>query len=270
LKVDDTSFVSTSHLNATALQQDHHSAGPLSGATTSKIEKKLTHSNSLGSGAFKKIKLFFGHKADKPKEQVKKPNSVRTTKFSFYSWAPLSLLFQFKRAANIYFLVISVLTCLPFSPKNPTSMIGTFAIVLIFTMLKELYEDIQRYKSDKELNTRKTNVLLPSGGMKQSETKMWSEVKVGDIVKVDKDCEFPADLLLIHAPNAKDLVFVDTMNLDGETNLKERFVFSREHSDTLQRASELYGELVCDPPHESLDDWDGNVHFPDGHVVNSK
>lgn len=30
----------------------------------------------------------------------------------------------------------------------------------------------------------------------------------------------PADLLLIHAP--KDIVFVSTMNLDGETNLKDR------------------------------------------------
>ena len=27
-----------------------------------------------------------------------------------------------------------------FSPKNPISMIGTFAAVLIFTMLKEAYE----------------------------------------------------------------------------------------------------------------------------------
>jgi hypothetical protein len=48
---------------------------------------------------------------------------------------------------------------MPFSPKNPTSMIGTFAFVLIFTMFKELYEDIQRYKSDKELNTRLTQVI---------------------------------------------------------------------------------------------------------------
>ena len=69
----------------------------------------------------------------------------------------------------MYFLLISVLTCLPFSPKNPTSMIGTFAIVLIFTMFKELYEDVQRYKQDRELNTRVTHVItatphiLPNG-----------------------------------------------------------------------------------------------------------
>lgn len=53
--------------------------------------------------------------------------------------------------------------------------------------------------------------------------KKWKEIKVGDIVKVLKDYEFPADLLLLGSK--KDVVYVDTMNLDGETNLKEKFVF---------------------------------------------
>lgn len=88
-----------------------------------------------------KIKVEFGKEwHDRPKDQKKKSNHVRTTKYTLLSWAPLSLLFQFKRAANIYFLIISVLTCLEFSPKSPGSMIGTFAAVLVFTMLKEAYE----------------------------------------------------------------------------------------------------------------------------------
>lgn len=35
-----------------------------------------------------------------------------------------------------------------------------------------------------------------------------------------KDEEIPADILVIAAP--KDIVYISTMNLDGETNLKER------------------------------------------------
>lgn len=87
-------------------------------------------------------------------EQRKMSNMVRTTKYTILTWAPLSLFWQFKRAANVYFLVITILTTMPFSPKRPASMIGTFALVLIFTMLKEAYEDYQRYKSDSELNNR--------------------------------------------------------------------------------------------------------------------
>ena len=81
---------------------------------------------------------------------------MRTTKYTLLTWAPLSLLYQFKRAANVYFLVITILTTLPFSPKRPASMIGTFSLVLIFTMLKEAYEDFQRFKSDNELNNRES------------------------------------------------------------------------------------------------------------------
>ena len=100
---------------------------------------------------------------------------------------------QFKRAANIYFLLISVLTCLSFSPKSPTSMIGTFAVVRVFTMFKELYEDIQRYRSDKEVNNRKCTVVKGD----RQESKRWGDIRVGDVVKVGKDEEIPADMVFL-------------------------------------------------------------------------
>lgn len=107
---------------------------------------------------------------------------------------------------------------MPFSPKKPASMIGTFALVLFFTMMKEAYEDFQRLKSDREMNDRRTKILDARSG--EVRNCKWSDIRVGDIVKVEKDQEVPADLLLINAP--KDIVFVSTMNLDGETNLKDR------------------------------------------------
>jgi hypothetical protein len=41
---------------------------------------------------------------------------------------------------------MSILTAMPFSPKTAWSMGSTFAVVLIFTMLKEAYEDYFRHK----------------------------------------------------------------------------------------------------------------------------
>ena len=38
-------------------------------------------------------------------------------------------------------------------------MISTFIFVLVFTMIKEAYEDYQRCKSDKEMNNKMTKVL---------------------------------------------------------------------------------------------------------------
>lgn len=200
---------------------------------------------------------FGGPSADLPAQQRSVSNKVRTTKYTLASWAPLSLLFQFKRAANAYFLVISILTCAEFSPKNPISMIGTFAGVLVFTMLKEAFEDYQRYKSDNELNLRKTRIFDPVSTQVQPTT--WSNLKTGDIVKVEKDEEVPADLLILSAPS--DVVFVSTMNLDGETNLKDRelAVTHMINDDPADQMAGFNGQIVCDAPNDSLDAWDGNL-----------
>jgi len=101
------------------------------------------------------IPINFGNEEKITKNKARRmSNKVRTTKYTWLSWAPLSLLMQFKRAANIYFLIISILTLMPFSPKTPASMIGTFAFVLFVTMLKEAFENYFRYISDKEANGR--------------------------------------------------------------------------------------------------------------------
>eukprot|EP00347_Sterkiella_histriomuscorum_P002846 403366575 len=118
--------------------------------------------------------------------------------------------------------------------QSPGSMIGTFAAVLFFTMLKEAYEDFQRYKSDRELNNRETRILDPISG--KIKDILWSQVKIGDV----------------------DVVFISTMNLDGETNLKERTLpIECLTQDNLQ---DFEGQIVCDKPGESLDFWDGNIH----------
>lgn len=80
---------------------------------------------------------------------------------------------------------------------------------------------------------------------------------MGDVIQVQKDTEFPADLLLLTAP--KEIVYVDTMNLDGETNLKEKYLFDKTIEPS--SLSNFSGHIICDMPNENLDEWDGNVSF---------
>ncbi len=56
-------------------------------------------------------------------------------------------------------------------------MIGTFVMVLVFTSLKEGYEDLARHKSDRELNNKKTLVWNAAKGT-FDEIK-WKDIKVG-------------------------------------------------------------------------------------------
>mmetsp|Transcript_23170 Transcript_23170/g.23054 ORF Transcript_23170/g.23054 Transcript_23170/m.23054 type:complete len:432 (-) Transcript_23170:1125-2420(-) len=205
------------------------------------------------------IPISFGSEESILKNKFRRmSNKVRTTKYSWVSWAPLSLLMQFKRAANIYFLIISILTLMPFSPKTPASMIGTFAFVLFVTMLKEALENYFRYKADKEANGR----LCETYDYEQKEfveTK-WKDIRVGDIIRIEKEDKFPVDMLLLVTPNTDGLVFVDTSNLDGETNLKDKAIIIPKLTD--KSAVKLQGKIYCDAPNHLLEEWDAQLSCP--------
>lgn len=83
---------------------------------------------------------------------------------------------------------------------------------------------------------------------------------MGDVLKIHKDESFPTDLLLLYALNDHhqpvDILFIDTMNLDGETNLKPRNVVDKT-IDTDTKLMNLSAKLVYDGPSEDLDNWDG-------------
>ncbi|CAI2367483.1 unnamed protein product [Moneuplotes crassus] len=229
-------------------------------------------SNQKKEESFERMSVSFGENKDQD-NQRKAKNSVRTSKYTWITWAPLSLFYQFTRAANIYFLWISILTCMPFSPKAPASMIGTFSGVLIFTMFKELFEDYYRMKSDKQINNSKTRIYNYT--KKDFETVSWKDVKQGDIIKVEKDESFPADILFLHSKT--DVIFVDTMNLDGETNLKPKVLASSSLIPSITKSEEskltdstlppycpsslhsLTGRIDCEFPNENLEQWDANL-----------
>ncbi len=50
----------------------------------------------------------------------------------------------------------------------------------------------------------------------------WNLLKLGTLVRVDKDTEFPADMFLLKSSRDSGAAYVDTLNLDGESNLKEK------------------------------------------------
>ncbi|KAG6376326.1 hypothetical protein JVT61DRAFT_2307 [Boletus reticuloceps] len=51
---------------------------------------------------------------------------------------------------------------------------------------------------------------------------LWEDVRVGDFVKVMNNEPIPADILICATSEDENVAFVETKNLDGETNLKSR------------------------------------------------
>lgn len=52
----------------------------------------------------------------------------------------------------------------------------------------------------------------------------WADVRVGDIVHLSNNEPVPADIVLLHTSNPLGICYLETCNLDGETNLKQRIV----------------------------------------------
>lgn len=79
-----------------------------------------------------------------------KNNSIRTSKYTALTFLPKNLLEQFSKMANVYFLVISFMQMIPnisISGGVPV-MLGPLAIVLAVSMIKDIFEDCKRHKSD--------------------------------------------------------------------------------------------------------------------------
>jgi phospholipid-translocating ATPase len=51
---------------------------------------------------------------------------------------------------------------------------------------------------------------------------MWEDIRVGDFVKIMDNEPIPADILICATSEEDNVAFVETKNLDGETNLKSR------------------------------------------------
>lgn len=126
----------------------------------------------------------------------------------------------------MFFLLIAVSQFFPFLKVGLLiTYVAPLVFVLIVTMIKEAYDDIQRYRRDKELNLKKYERISNKGILKNIHAK---DIKVGDILKIKTNERIPADMLLLmtaekkHGSGGGTTVFVRTDQLDGETDWKLR------------------------------------------------
>ncbi|GKT53097.1 phospholipid-translocating P-type ATPase [Colletotrichum tofieldiae] len=177
-------------------------------------------------------------------------NHVSTAKYNVATFLPKFLFEQFSKFANIFFLFTAALQQIPnLSPTNRYTTIIPLFIVMMVSAGKELVEDYRRKQADHQLNTSKARVLR---GTTFQETK-WINVSVGDIIRVESEEPFPADLVLLASSEPEGLCYIETANLDGETNLKIKQALPE--TCTMVSSSDLSrlgGRIKSEQPNSSL------------------
>lgn len=156
-----------------------------------------------------------------------------------------------------YFMFVSILQMIPsWSTTGSYTTIIPLLIFISISMGREGYDDWRRHRQDKEENTRLTRVAQvdsiaanrasrvdsgefvldasrPStrdlhsvrGLIKYVKTE-WKDIRVGDIIKIKQNEWVPADIIVLSTGGYNDTAYVETMDLDGETNLKNREAIS--------------------------------------------
>ncbi|XP_043668540.1 probable phospholipid-transporting ATPase IA isoform X2 [Vespula pensylvanica] len=184
-----------------------------------------------------------------------KNNHITTAKYSILSFIPMFLFEQFRRYSNCFFLFIAIMQQIPdVSPTGRYTTLVPLLFILSVSALKEIVEDIKRHRADDEINMREVEVLRDG----RWQWIQWRNVAVGDVVKVHNNNFFPADLILLSSSEPQGMSFIETANLDGETNLKIR----QAHTDTaiLLDTAELMNfrsNIQCEPPNRHLYEFHG-------------
>uniref|UniRef100_A0A674K9I0 Phospholipid-transporting ATPase n=1 Tax=Terrapene triunguis TaxID=2587831 RepID=A0A674K9I0_9SAUR len=139
----------------------------------------------------------------------------------------------FRRAANAFFLFIALLQQIPdVSPTGRYTTLVPLLFILAVAAVKEIIEDL---------------------------------VAVGEIVKVTNGEHLPADLISLSSSEPQAMCYIETSNLDGETNLKIRqgLPLTADIKD-IDSLMILLGRIECESPNRHLYDFVGNIRL-DGH-----
>ncbi|XP_018495288.1 phospholipid-transporting ATPase IA-like [Galendromus occidentalis] len=152
---------------------------------------------------------------------------------------------------------------------SPTGRFATavpLVIILIVSAIREIFEDFKRHLEDRGVNRSEVKALrrATKDGPAVWVDIMWMKVAVGDFLKITSGNTFPADMILLSSSEPDRMCYVETANLDGETNLKVRqapkdlpiWMDTRD-------LGEVSGVVNCEKPNRHLYEFSGNFQLDD-------
>jgi len=212
-------------------------------------------------------------------------NSIQTARYTIYSFIPVTLIEQFRRLGNMFFLVLGALLCLSHyydlfeAPITPFTTVLPLAMFVSFSLLQEGYADLARHKSDTRVNVHKCVVLdsIWSGrkkalkvndgnditthvtnasnhGDEESNVKILKTVSFQEIKRADI---FPGSLVLI---KNREMVPADVVILASSGDMGGSYIETSSidgETNLKTRSSpnfELAGEAYKPPDKQSLED----------------
>ncbi|KAJ2887612.1 hypothetical protein FB639_001188 [Coemansia asiatica] len=244
-------------------------------------------------------------------------NAIITSQYTLLNFLPKNLSRQFRRVANIYFLVLTILQLISyFAVGSRFLTVVPILLVLGITAIKDAFEDWRRHISDDHFNEMPTrlvrnlrnynllwqdkqsdaakgsllhrqririarrmnrstwynqiphdweesqNPVDPSKPPVLEEDAKWRSVRVGDFIVLKNGDPAPSDILLLATSADDGCCYVETKNLDGETNLKPRTVLAETAGvRDPDGCSRLRAIVEIDPPTSNMTKMNGSIRI---------
>jgi phospholipid-translocating ATPase len=103
---------------------------------------------------------------------------------------------------------------------------------------------------------------IEASGKARFHKDAWKNLRVGDFVRIYGDDELPADIVILSTSDPDGACYVETKNLDGETNLKVRQALrcgrSLKHARDCERAQFM---ISSEPPQANLYKYNGAIKW---------
>ncbi|EEY20423.1 phospholipid-transporting ATPase [Verticillium alfalfae VaMs.102] len=209
-------------------------------------------------------------------ERAQKPytgNFIRSSRYTVWDFLPKQLIFQFSKLGNAYFLVISIMQMIPgLSTTGRWTTIAPLMAFVSLSMAKEGYDDYRRYLLDKADNRSEVLVLgedTRALHRVKNKTKKHSAARTA---ATSCPCmTWPSRRSPETATGpwcsgrmsrlATFVAYIETMALDGETNLKAKRALPvlAEQCGTSQGLKACDATVVSEDPNIDLYRYDGRV-----------
>ena len=135
-------------------------------------------------------------------------------------------------------------------------------------MAKDGLDDYNRHKSDRLVNNQEVDFLDPQ--IAQLRKEKWMYIRTGDIIKIQQDRQVTADIILLNTSDNHNLAYIETAELDGETNLKVRTGLQCTESlmdsnlddfdgNHVLRLAAFNAKVECEAPNNRLDRFQGKL-----------
>lgn len=237
---------------------------PLGASNENEVKMKTNGIKGLTErlrGNFSKKKNeYFIHLIFTELNSDKSNNKISTSKYTWYNMLPKIIIEQFSKMANLYFLIIAILQSIKeisYSGGQPVILLPLFFVVSI-NGIKDIFEDLKRKRSDDNENNRKCKVY---NRIKKTfiDTK-WSDIKLGDVIRVEKDEPFPCDLLLMNTSEKNATCYIETQSIDGETSLKLRQANRKLSALCGSELQKIHKIIKASPPNENIYDFNARIY----------